>query len=464
MRAMTEEDAASFESIYGLAVSAGQARDFDRALKLFEQAIALNPFNSASFYKRGNTLKSLGRLPEAVASYDRAIELQRDFAHAYTNRGEVQQTLGLLSDALASYERAISFDPGDAIAHYNRALIMQDRSQWDEVIRSYDASVRADPGFADAQYNRAVALLFTGDFERGWRAYEWRWKHVHRLNFGKLRDFTQPLWLGEASVAGKRLLLHAEGGLGDTLQFCRYAPLLAAKGATVYLEVQKALVGLIVRLEGVSQVIAAGEPLPEFDYHCPLMSLPLAFGTTLDTVPAKKSYLHCDDEKLQHWREVLRDSNTPRVGIAWSGNPDNVIDKRRSIRLADWLPHLPNEFQYFCLQRDIRDRDREALNSNPRIRTFDEKLVDFENTAALCACMDIVLSVDTSLAHLSAAIGQETWILLPFLPDWRWLRHRPDSPWYPTATLYRQTSVGDWSDVFARVGADLRRKFQMSRL
>jgi tetratricopeptide (TPR) repeat protein len=449
-----------FDALYVQATSAAATQDFERAIQLYDQAIALNPFHAEAYYKRGNALRSLGRLDAALISYNQAIERRPDYAYAYCNRGVVQQSLGLTAAALSSYDQAIALDAIDAMSHYNRALLLQDCSQWDEVLASYDRAVSIDPGFADAQYNRSLALLFLGDFERGWRSYEWRWNNARRLSIGEPRNFTQPLWLGEESIAGKRLLLYSEAGLGDTLQFCRYAALAAAQGATVLLEAQAPLLGLLAHLNGVSQLIATGSALPPFDYQCPLMSLPLAFKTTLDTVPAAPKYLQSDAAEVARWHTLLGERSRPRVGLVWSGNPNNTIDQRRSIRLADWVAHLPPEFEYFCLQKDVRDADRAALISSPFIVSFDDNLLDFVNTAALCECMDVVVSVDTSLAHLSGALGQRTWVLLPFNPDWRWLLDRDDSPWYPTARLYRQKTVGDWNAVFARVAADLRREIR----
>jgi tetratricopeptide (TPR) repeat protein len=417
--------------------------------------------HAEAYYKRGNALKILGRLDAAIASYDQAIELRPDYSYAYCNRGVVQQSLGLAAAALSSYDQAIAADPTDAMAHYNRALLMQDSSRWDAAIAGYNHAISIDPGYADAQYNRSLALLFSGDFENGWRSYEWRWKNAQRLSIGIPRDFTQPLWLGEESIVGKRLLLCSEGGLGDTLQFCRYATLSAAQGATVFLEVQPPLLSLLANLEGVSQVLAAGSPLPPFDYQCPLMSLPLAFKTSLDTIPAAAKYLQSDQSAVARWRALLGERSRPRVGLAWSGNPNNAIDHRRSIRLADWMAHLPPEFEYFCLQKDVREADRAALKSSPSIVSFDDHLLDFANTAALCECMDVVIAVDTSIAHLSGALGRPTWILLPFNPDWRWLRDRDDSPWYRSAKLYRQKNPGDWHEVFTRIASDLQGEFQV---
>jgi hypothetical protein len=449
-----------FDPIYVQATSAAATQDFQRAIQLYDQAIALNPSHAEAYYKRGNALKNLGRLDAALASYNQAIERRPNYAYAYCNRGVVQQSLGLTAAALSSYDRAIALEATDAMAHYNRALLLQDCSRWDEVLASYDKAISIDPGFADAQYNRSLALLFHGDFENGWRGYEWRWKNAQRLRIGEPRNFAQPLWLGEDSIAGKRLLLYSEGGLGDTLQFCRYSALIAAQGATVLLEVQTPLLGVLANLDGVSQLIATGSALPPFDYQCPLMSLPLAFKTTLDTIPAAPKYLHSDKATVARWRTLLGERNRPRIGLVWSGNPNNTIDHRRSIRLADWVAHLPSEFQYFCLQKHVRDADKAALDSSPFIVSFDDDLLDFVSTAALCECMDVVISVDTSLAHLSGALGQRTWVLLPFNPDWRWLLDRDDSPWYPTAKLYRQRAVGDWNEVFARVATDLHQEFR----
>jgi Flp pilus assembly protein TadD len=449
----------TFDALYARATAAAAARDFKLAIRLYDQAIAANPAAAEPYYKRANALKNLGQLAAAVASYDQAIARRPDYAYAYCNRGVVQLGLGSLTTALGSLDRAIALEPTDAFAHYNRALVLQNSSRWHEALASYDRAIALNPDFSDAQYNRAMALLFIGDFERGWAGFEWRWNNAQRLAIGAPRNFPQPLWLGAEPIAGKRLLLHPEGGFGDTLQFCRYAASAAARGATVLLEVQPPLLRLLAPLAGVSQLIAAGSPLPPFDYHCPLMSLPLAFGTTLDTVPAPASYLHNDPTLLAQWRARLGERTRPRVGLVWSGNPNNTIDPRRTIQLADWVPHLPGGFHYFCMQKDIRPADQAVLEASESILSYDAELRDFADTAAYCECMDIVISVDTSPAHLSGALGQRTWMLLPYIPDFRWMRDREDTPWYPTMKLYRQKAPGDWNEVFARIAADLQREF-----
>jgi hypothetical protein len=435
------------------------AQDFERAIALYEQVIAVDPGHAEAHYKRANALRLIGRLEEALAGYDRAIAQKADYAHAYCNRGVVLQSLGRQEAALLSYDRAIALDPADVMAQYNRALLMQDCSRWNEALASYDRAIELNPLFADAHYNRSMLHLFLGNFERGWRGYEWRWANARRLGIGEARAFSAPRWRGEEPIAGKRILLHSEAGLGDTLQFCRYANSCVRLGATVILEVPDVLSRLLGTLEGVSQVIGTGSPLPPFDYHSPLLSLPLAFKTTVDTIPASAGYLQANEKKVAHWRERLGERRGPRIGLVWSGNPNNPIDARRSIRLADWLAQLPTGYEYFRLQTQVRETDRTTLDSNPQVVSFDDDQLDFDNTAALCMCMDVVITVDTSLAHLSGALGHRTWVLLPQTPDFRWMRDREDSPWYPSVKLYRQSVAGDWSSVFDRVAADLRREF-----
>ena len=419
-----------------------------------------DPSKAESYYQRANSLKDAGRLEAAVANYDQAIELKPDYGHAYCNRGVVQQSLGLLGPALSSYDRALALDPGDSVAHYNRALLMQECSRWDEALASYEQAIAVNPQFADAHYNRAMAQLFLGDFRAGWRGYEWRWANAQRLGLGEARTFAQPRWLGEQSIVGKRLLLFSEAGLGDVLQFCRYATLCADAGAIVILEAPPSLLPLLGALEGVSQLIATGSPLPPFDYQCPLLTLPLAFATTLDTIPAPARYLRADAARITEWRERLGERHRPRIGLAWSGNLKNPLDQRRSILLADLMTHLPTGFDYFRLQNHVRDADRAALDSSDDIASFDDPLMNFENTAALCECLDLVITVDTSIAHLAGALGVRTWVLLAHTPDFRWLRERRDSPWYPTLRLYRQSIPGDWTGVFGHVATDLRKELR----
>jgi tetratricopeptide (TPR) repeat protein len=448
-----------FDSFIGQATAAATARDLPLAISLYNQAISADPTRAEPYYKRANALKDAGRLEEALSSYNQAIERKPDYAYAFCNRAVVQQSLGMLNEALVSYDQAIAVNPNDPLAHNNRALLLQLMYRWDEALASYDRAIAINPGFADAHYNRSITALFLGDFTRGWQDFEWRRQVAQRANIGAPREFRQPQWRGDQPIAGKRLLVYSEQGLGDTLQFCRYATLAAAQGATVTLEIQPSLVSLVKTLAGVAEVIAMGSPLPPFDYHCPLMSLPLAFKTTVDSIPAPGAYLHSNPEKVAAWRSVLGAASAPRVGLVWSGNPNNAIDPRRTITLAQWIPKLPQGLQYFRLQNDVRPADQVTLQANPQITSLGE-FPSFESTAALCECLDLVVCVDTSVAHLAGALGKRTWMLIPYVPDWRWMRDREDTPWYPNLKLYRQKVPGDWDEVLDRVASDLRREFQ----
>ena len=263
--------------------------------------------------------------------------------------------------------------------------------------------------------------------------------------------------MGLESLQGKTILLHAEQGLGDTIQFCRYAKPAADLGARVILEVRDPLLPLLQNLAGVSEIIARGAHLPAFDFHCPLMSLPLAFRTRLDTIPSPEGYITPAPEKVASWQTILGDKVKPRIGLVWSGSPGHSHDRNRSISLANLLARLPKGFEYVSLQKDVRPGDLPALQGRADIRQLGDQLADFSDTAGLCALMDIIISVDTSVAHLAGALGKPVWILLPFNPDWRWLLDRTDSPWYAAARLYRQDTPGNWQGVFEKIEADLSR-------
>jgi len=338
--------------------------------------------------------------------------------------------------------------------------LFRDLKQFDAAVTSFDKAIDLKPDFAEAYWNKSLTLLLTGDFDQGWRLYEWRWEREFPTS--PIRNFQQPLWLGNETLAGKTILLHAEQGLGDTIQFSRYASLVADLGAHVIMEVAKPLLGLFAGLAGVSRLIAKGSPLPVFDYHCPLLSLPLAFKTELGSIPFPQQYLHVDASRLEQWSQTLGEKTRPRVGLVWSGSTTLINDHNRSIPLSLLIPQLPPDYQYVSLQKEVRDNDRPILQASTDILHFGDELSDFSDTAALCELMDVVISVDTSVAHLSGALGRPTWVLLPFVPEWRWLLDRDDSPWYASMKLYRQNTAGDWDSVFARVRADLPKMHSQS--
>lgn len=430
----------------------------EEALAAYDAAVSLEPDFAEAHCNQGRMLARLDRWAPALASYDKAVAIKPKFAEAHFNRGLVLSKLMRADAALAAFDRAIALRAGFAEAHYNRGLVLANLMQIDAALAGYDTAIALRPGYVEAHQNRAWLRLLSGDLGPGWIGYEWRWKEPGGADIRHKRIFRRPLWLGEESIAGKTILLHAEQGLGDTLQFCRYAKRVAGLGARVVMEVQPALVPLLQRLPGVSLMVGQGNALPHFDIHCPLMSLPLSFRTTLDSIPGSAGDLEADSSKVAHWRRVLGQDGLPRVGLAWSGSTLHKNDHNRSIPLADMIEYLPAGFQYVSLQKDLREHDRQTLKTGPGLLNVADALNDFSDTAALAACMDIIIAVDTSVAHLSGALGLETWILLPYHADWRWLLGREDSPWYPSARLYRQEHVGDWHGVLGRIRADLTRR------
>lgn len=420
----------------------------DEALKSFAAAIHIKPDDAKAHFNRGNALTELKQLEAAVASYDRAINLKSDYAQAHANRGVALTSLGQLDAALTSCEKAIAIQPNDAQAIANCGLVQQELRQLGAAFASYEKAISLKPDLADAHWNKSLALLLCGEFETGWKLYEWRWRNGG-LGF-KIPNFSQPLWLGVESLKGRTILLHSEQGFGDTIQFCRYAKLVKALGARVVMQVPRALLTLLQSLDGVDELVAKGQALPAFDYHCPLMSLPLAFKTTLSTAPSPEPYLRSDSAKVAQWHARLGPKTKPRIGLVWSGSTGHKNDHNRSLELDALAPYLPEGLAYVCLQNEIREVDKLALQQST-IQHFSDELKDFADTAALCELMDVVISVDTSVAHLSGALGKPTWILLPHNSDWRWLLDREDSPWYDSVRLFRQDKSWSWSTVLQKV-------------
>lgn len=422
--------------------------DAGAALEASERALARAPALPEAHLARGNALKALGRPAEALDAHDRALAL-RPSSPTWTARGQALRALGALAEALACHDQAIDLDPGDALAHCERGIVLTDLGRPADAVIAFDRAIERQPELAEAHFGRAYALLLAGDYARGFAGHEWRWRRPRSPG----RGLTQPLWLGAQPLEGRTLLLHWEQGLGDTLQFCRYAPLLAARGARVLLEVQAPLVALLGRLPGVAGVLPAGAPLPAFDLQCPLLSLPLACRTTLATIPGAEGYLTADPGLVADWQARLGPKRRLRVGLAWSGNPTHRDAAAKRVPLEQLIAALPESADYVCLQTELWPDDERALARHPAIAR--PHALDFASTAALATCLDVIVSVDTSLAHLGGALGVPTWVLLPSVPDWRWLLDRVDSPWYDSLRLYRQARRGDWHDALARVAADL---------
>jgi len=423
------------------------------ALASYDRAIELKPDYAGAYNNRGVTLARLQRYSEALASHERAIALRPDYPEAYSNRGNVLSDLERHSEALACFDHAVWVKPDYADAYYHRGNALRELHRHQEAIESYERAIALQPDHASAHWNLADCLLLLGDFARGWQEYEWRWK-LPRSQQAR-REFQQPLWLGEERLEGRTILLHGEMGLGDTLLFCRYARNVGRLGGRVILEVQPPLLPLLARLEGVSGALPRGAPLPAIDCHCPLMSLPLAFRTELHNIPAAIPYIHPDPAQVARWRRRLGETSKPRIAFVWSGSVALKND-RRSMALADMLPLMSSEAEWVSVQKEVLESDAALLESHRELRQVGSELYDFADTAAVLELMDLVVTIDTSVANLAGAMGKPVWILLPFDPhDWRWLLDREDSPWYPTARLFRQPASGDWASVIFRIKKEL---------
>ena len=423
------------------------------AIKNFDRVVAIKPDYARAHNNRGAALEALGRRDEALASYDRALAIEPNFVEALNNRGNALLKMKRHEDALACYERALSVDPRHSEVLSNRGNALAELGRHAEALASCDRAIAVNPVYVNAQWNAGLLRLRLGDYAEGWKQYEWRWKREERK--ATQRHYPQPLWLGDTPVAGKTVFLHHEQGFGDTIQFARYAPLLAKRGARVVLEVQPPLKALLADIGGGVEVIGSGEAIPAFDLHCPLMSLPLAFRTEVATIPADAPYLAAPAERIEQWQTRLPPAGL-RVGLVWSGNATHKDDHNRSIALARLAPLFGvANVQFVSLQKDLREADAQTLATEPRIVDAGSRFGDFCDTAAAVALMDMVISVDTSVAHLAGALGKAVWVLLPLCPDWRWLIDRDDSPWYPTARLFRQPRIGDWDSVVERLRQDL---------
>jgi tetratricopeptide (TPR) repeat protein len=426
----------------------------EAALQSYDNLIALKPDSAEAYNDRGIVLCHLGRFEAALQSFDTSIRLNPEYAVAHNNRGNVLERLGRYPDALAAYDRTIALDPNSADAYTNRGTAFASLGRYDEALESYEKAIALNPDCIDAHWNLSLVCLQRGEFARGWKEHEWRWQN-EKLAILR-RTFAQPLWHGAEDLHDKTILLHADQGLGDTVQFSRYIPRVAALGARVVLEVQQPLHTCFEGFAGVTQVIARGDDLPDFDVHCPLSGLPVAFQTTGDSIPAPVP-LTVDSSRAAKWREILGAKAARRVGVAWHGNVTHQNDHNRSVALKDFITALPPGFEYVSLQHALREYDDATLKSRPDVRHVGTAIADCADVTALISEMDLVVSVDTSIAHLAGTLGKATWILLPYNPDWRWLLKRNDSPWYPSARLFRQLAPGDWQGIFQNLRAALIR-------
>jgi tetratricopeptide (TPR) repeat protein len=429
-----------------------EIQQYTTAINELDKLIDQNPGFAEAHNNRGVALQELNRIDEAITSFTVAIQINPELSNAYSNRGALLMKKNQFFEAIVDFEKSIELTPAIAIPHINLGEALRLTQDLDGAIAQFEIAEKLDPKDWRIYWNKSLALLLGGEFAPGFSLYE----HRFSAPTDEKRDFVQALWLGNIPLRGKTILIHCEQGLGDTIQFSRYIPMVANMGAHVIFEVQKPLLGLLRNLKGVTKIIERGDTLPPFDYHCPLMSLPHAFHTEENSIPRQDKYISASDASKEKWRKKLGVSSQPLVGIVWSGNVNHKGDHNRSITLSSLVEILPKNYRYISLQKEVRPYDQLTLDRCPWIEHFGDALVDFTETAALSDLMDVVISVDTSVAHLAAALGRPTWILLPYTVDWRWMLDRPDSPWYPSVKLYRQEKLGRWDDVLQRVAKDLR--------
>ena len=419
---------------------------YAEAEQSWRSLLSVRPDDPLAGSGHANALLALQRHEEALDAYDRLLALHPDHAQGHLNRGNALNELGRRDEALESFQRALAARPGYVDALVNIGSWLQAGARYAEAVPLHRQAIAQDPASAAAHWNLAVCLMMLGEWQEGWREAEWRWQ----VGGKAVPNLGAPLWTGEQDLRGRRILVHSEQGLGDTIQFSRYIPALAARGAHVIFSAQGALHGL---LRGLDPRVTLMENLPlpgRYDLHCPLLSLPLAFRTGPETVPAPVPYLRGDPALRDRWREQLRPDGRLQVGIVWSGNPRQADDRRRSMPLSTLADLAMDGVRLVSLQKEVRASDREVLENGP-FDHFGDQLRDFSDTAALAECMDLVISVCTSVAHLCGALGRPTWVLLSSNPDWRWMAAGDTSAWYPTARLFRQPSAGDWPSVVAEV-------------
>ncbi len=496
---MSFEDAVRFdpvyaEACYNLANTLLALKRFSKALDAFDKALLIRPAYLEAQRGRAAALSELKRYPEALQAYDNLLAHRINDAEFLRQRGDLQLKLKQYQAALQSYHdalamepenpsihhgcgialnktrqheksvqaynRAISLKPDEASMYYNRGVSHKNLGQYQKALLDFETAILLRPNYPDAHFAIGDIKLLSGKFSEGWPLYQWRFLKENKKQKSQSNG---TLWLGQFPIEGKTMLIHAEQGFGDIIQFCRYAMLCEQAGAKVILQTYRPLIPLLETLSETINIIPTSEDAPSCDVHAPVMSLPLAFSTTLDTIPAYPAYLSALPEKLRQWEEKITPSDRPKIGIAWSGKESYGNDHRRSMELALFEKLLLIDVDFHVMQKDIREHDTPILKKHPNLQFHGEELADFSDTAALAEHMELIITVDTSIAHLAGALGKPFWILLPFDPDFRWMIEREDSPWYPTARLFRQKVPDDWQGVIDSVAVSLHAFLSTSR-
>ena len=442
------------EESYKAAVDLQEKGLIEEAIGQYQETIRQNPKFAAAYFNLGVIFQQKEQIDKAIIYYEMAIGLNQEFVEAHHNLGIALKDKGLFDEAVLCFHRVLQLKPNHADAYYNLGNTLVAKGEFEDALKSYRRAIEITPDHADALWSIALLQLRSGDFENGWKGYEWRWKLQGIID---KRSFSQPLWDG-SDISGKTILLHAEQGFGDTIQFVRYAPMVSDMGAKVIVECQEELVSLLKNVEGIHSVIPCDKQLPVFDIHYPLLSLPYLFGTKLENIPAKIPYIHADETLVQKWRNRIESpASSFKIGLIWAGDPKLKFGHSRScpLELFSSLAEL-DDFIFYSLQKG--ESSEQATNPPKGMKLIDytEDIHDFSDTAAIMNNLNLIISVDTAVAHLAGALGKRVWVLLPFVPDWRWMKDREDSPWYPSMRLFRQPSSGDWQSVMGTLEESLK--------
>ncbi|HEX5356200.1 MAG TPA: tetratricopeptide repeat-containing glycosyltransferase family protein [Aquabacterium sp.] len=449
-----------FDALHLAGVILLQSGQAQRAVELMDRALKVDRNNANAYNNRGAAYSELGDHEQAILNYSKSISLQPDHANAYNNRGNVLVKQGRHEEALADFDKAISLNPQYFEAFNNRANALNELRRYDEARDSQEKAIALNPQSADTHWNLGASYLRLQAFEPGWRHSEWRMHHAHILGWRE-SDYAGTRWTGQQDIQGKTILLISEQGLGDTIQFSRYATVVRDLGAQVVFEIQPPLMPLLGELPGI-QLVPRGAPLPAYDFYCPLMSVPWVLQTDLSNIPAPTRLTPVKDEQRARWQALLPHTGKPRVGVVWSGNPGHLDDYKRSMSLQTFSQLLCGEVDWVSLHKDVRDSDKAelaTLTQTHRLADFSAQQHDFSDAMAMCEALDLVITVDTSIAHVAACMGRPVWLLLAHNADWRWFIDRKDSPWYPSMKLYRQDHPGDWADLLQKVKADVQAHF-----
>jgi Tfp pilus assembly protein PilF len=421
---------------------------------LCKKSIKKNPTHSKAFYLLGTIYLKLKEYDIAIEYFSNALQSDNNNSDIYFNLGFVYTEKGHHDEAIKYYKKALQINPDNSDVCNNIGMALLEKGKPKESLNYFQKTLEMNPALVDAHANMSLAFLLLGNFEQGWKEYEWRLKSRDYVG----RTFSRPLWDG-SDISGKIILIHTEQGLGDAIQFIRYIPFVVEHEATIIVECQKELVTLFQNITGIKQVVARGKPLLHFDFHCPLLSLPLIHGTTLETIPVDIPYITANASSIQEWKnKVNNNSSKLTIGLVWAGSPTLKRSHLKECPLKMFFPLTHNEdITFYSLQKG---KAAEQANSPPdgmNLIDNTDEFHDFLDTAAFIENLDLVISIDTAVAHLAGAMGKPVWTLLPFVPDWRWMLNRKDSPWYPTMRLFRQPSPGDWKSVINNVRKELEK-------